>query len=164
VNSTQSGVSNTAAFTIAHDGTKSLFSIVETKGSFEEFGVGTTDTICAKTGSKWTCYSGSLGAEIGASLTTFLADFGTKAALAELTAAAHGSVSSRTVDGQTATCATFNPTTGSGSDTVCITSQGVLAEETGTNAEGTFSLKLTSLSTSVPSNEFTLPATPTTLP
>ena len=162
MSSTESGVSNKTTFTVAHAGSDSLVAIAESKGSFEEFEVGKTDTVCSKPAATWTCYSGSFAAEIGASLSIFVKDFGAKAAIAELAAASGGTISSSTVDGQAVTCASFK--TSSGSYKVCVTSQGVMAEVVGQNTQGTFTLTLTSLSSSVPSNEFTPPAKATSIP
>jgi hypothetical protein len=164
VKSTESGKTSTVNLTIAHQGSNSLFAVAETTGTFEEFGLDNKDTICVKQAAKSMCYNGSLGAEFGASVNTFINNFGTKTWLAALKAASGGSDSSRTIDGQSDTCVTFIAKTGTGSTTICVTSQGVLAEATGTNAEGTYTMMITSFSASVPSNEFTLPATPTTLP
>jgi hypothetical protein len=162
VTSTLSGTTGKTNFTIAHQGTNSLFAVAESKGSFEEFGLNKKDTVCAKQGATWMCLGGSLGTEVSASLNVFLNDFGTKAWLAELTAASGGKVSSRTIDGQSDTCISFNAKTGTGSYTICVTSQGVLAEGTGQSAQGTWTVKLTNFSTNVPSNEFTPPAKVTT--
>jgi hypothetical protein len=164
VKSTESGKTSTVNLTIAHQGSNSLFAVAEPTGTFEELGLDGKDTICIKQAAKSMCYNGSLGAEFGASVNNYINNFGTKMWLAALKAASGGSDSSRTIDGQSDTCVTFNATTGTGSTTICVTSQGVLAEAVGTNAEGTYTMMITSFSASVPSNEFTLPATPTSLP
>ena len=53
-----------------------------------------------------------------------------------------------------------------GPGSFCVTAQGVLGyvQWTGAKASQGGSFEITSYSTSVPANEFTLPATPTTLP
>jgi hypothetical protein len=164
VKSTESGKTSTVNLTIAHQGSNSLFAVTETTGTFEEFGLDGKDTICVKQATSSMCYTGSLGAEFGASVNAFINNFGTKTWLAALKAASVGSDSTRTIDGQSDTCVTFHATTGTGSTTICVTSQGVLAAAVGTNAEGTYTMTITSFSASVPSDEFTLPATPTTMP
>ena len=78
------------------------------------------------------------------------------------------SYSSKTVNGISLSCVTATDVTGQNGTggTFCVTDQGVLGyvSTTGATAANSFSFEITSYSTSVPSNEFTLPATPTTIP
>jgi hypothetical protein len=168
VKATTSGTNQSINFTVGHAGSSTAFSIAEPQGSFEEIAVNNKDTWCVKSAGSWKCYTGSLGATFGASLNVFLDDFSESATLdrirAERAGAYETSSSTGTVDGQAVTCITYHTHTDSGVYTVCITSQGVLAQVVGTNTQGHFTETLTSLSTSVPSNEFTPPATPTTIP
>jgi hypothetical protein len=168
ISGTESGKAVNGTFEIAHSGTNSLFSFDESASQFEEIGSGSKGTVCAKTSGHWTCYSGAGAAAIGASVKDFENLYGSKAELTELKAEESGaydvSSSTETIGGQSATCATFKTHTSNGSYTVCITAQGEMAEVRGTTTTGTFTLTLSSYSTSVPSSAFTLPATPTTIP
>jgi len=168
VKGTTSGVSQSVNFKIGHSGSSTAFSIAEAKGSFEEIVVSNKDTWCEKTAGSWSCFTGSLGATIGAALNVFLGDFSESATLdrikAERAGAFETSTSSSTVAGQPVTCITYHSHTDGGVYTVCVTSQGVLAQVVGTTNQSHFTETLTSISTSVPSNEFIPPATPTTIP
>jgi hypothetical protein len=168
VSGVSDGNSDSGTFTIAHDGSSSLFGITETKGAFEEISAGGKVTICAKEAAGWTCFGGSLGSEFGASLDPFLDLYSAKAQAAQLkaeeAAAFDVTTSSKTVAGQSVSCVTYHSHTDSAEGTICVTSQGVMAEAFGSSSSGKWTLTLTSFSSNVPSNEFTLPATPTTIP
>jgi hypothetical protein len=168
VKSTTSGVSNSINFTVGHAGKSTVFSIAEPQGSFEEIDAHNIDTWCAKSAGSWKCYTGSLGATIGTALNVFLSDFSESATLARLEAAKDDaydvSTSSTTIDGRPVTCVTYHAHVDSGVYTICVTVQGILARVVGVNAQEHFTVALTGISTTVPSNEFTPPATPTTIP
>jgi len=82
-------------------------------------------------------------------------------------AGAKATISSKSVNGISLRCISVSGIAGqSGSGTYCVTDQGILgyASWTGATAADSGSFEISSYSTSVPSNEFTLPATPTTIP
>jgi hypothetical protein len=77
------------------------------------------------------------------------------------------SYSSKSVNGLSLSCVSVTGATNEkGTGTFCVTSQGVLGyvSWTGTTAADAGSFEITSFSTTVPAGEFTLPATPTTIP
>lgn len=166
LNSSTSGASETGTLTIAHSGSSSLFGVTTKKGttnaSFEEIITAGKTTICAKTAATWTCFGGALSTELGTSLDPFLHLYSAKSQITTLKAEEAGAYditsSSKNVGGQSVNCITFHTHTNPGVYTVCVTSQGVLAEVDGQNSSGHWTLTLTSLSTSVPSTEFTPPA------
>jgi hypothetical protein len=167
VQSTTSGKSTKGTFTLAHDGSSSLVGFVEATGSFEEIKSGSTVDFCTKSSASWECFGGAEAASLGGSITAVTSVFGSSAALDLLkadAAEAGATESSSTFAGQPVTCLTFPNKTTSGTSTVCVTSNGVLAEEKATTPTGNVLVTLQSFSSSVPSSEFTPPATPTTIP
>jgi hypothetical protein len=77
------------------------------------------------------------------------------------------SYSSKSVNGFSLSCVSVTGATNEkGTGTFCVTAQGVLGyvSWTGATAASAGSFEITSYSTTVPSGEFTLPATPTTIP
>ncbi|MGC9963567.1 MAG: hypothetical protein ABSE47_16950 [Acidimicrobiales bacterium] len=167
VQSTTSGKSTKGTFTLAHDGSSSLVGFVESTGAFEEIKAGSAVYLCTKTTASWQCFSGAEAATLGASVTAVASIYGSSAALDLLkadAAEAGATESSSTFAGQPVTCLTFPNKTTSGTSTVCVTSNGVLAEEKATTPTGNVLVTLQSFSTSVPSSEFTPPATPSTIP
>ena len=77
------------------------------------------------------------------------------------------SYSSKSVNGLSLSCISVTGAKGEkGTGTFCVTPQGVLGyvSWTGTTGSQAGSFEITSFSTSVPADEFTLPATPTKLP
>jgi hypothetical protein len=168
VSSTTAGKTTNVPFTIAHEGSNALFSVVEGSGSFEEIGIGSKAIVCAETGTTWKCFSGSYGQTLGASLSALTDLYGSKAALTTLKADESSSSdvtqSSKTVAGQNVSCWTFHAASNGGVYTDCVTSNGVLAEEYGQSATTKFQVVISKFSTTVPSSEFTPPATPTSTP
>jgi len=167
---TSTGTPTSGTFTLAHSGSNSLVAATEPNGSFEEITTGTTSIICSKSSSTgaWMCFGGSEVGSLGAGLTALTNVYGSKAALATLRAEAakvsHLSESSSTIAGQSVNCWTYTSTTTSGTYTFCVTSAGVLAQLKGHSSNGNYEMDLQTYSTSVPSNEFTAPATVTTIP
>ncbi|MGO8877563.1 MAG: hypothetical protein ACLQNG_17605 [Acidimicrobiales bacterium] len=166
---TNDGQSTNGTFTVAHSGTSSLFSVDETKGSFEEIATSSATDVCTKSASTWTCFTGPEASTLGSTISAFSDVYGSKAALALVQAhlaQAGATSSSSTVGGQPVTCWTWKDTTtgSAGTYTVCVTSSGVFAQEKSTTSTGTNTVTLQSYSTSVPASEFTPPATPTTTP
>lgn len=164
----EGGKSVSGTIQIAHSGGDELFGFVEGTNQFQEIKNGKTSAICAKSNGTWNCYNGSIASTIGASLTEVEDLYGSKAEVAALKANESGaygvSTSSQTIGGQSASCTTFKTHTDNGSYTVCITSAGVLAKAYGSSTNGTYTLTLTSYSSSVPASVFTFPATPKSLP
>jgi len=163
---TLTGPNTSGTFTLAHDGTSSLVGFASKTGNFEETTSAGKSYICDKqsTAAAWTCYGGAEVATLGASLTDIAAIYGSKAALESLAAASGATQSSSTFAGQPVTCWTYHSKTSSGAYTVCVTGAGVIAEWKAQDSTGQSQMVLTSYSTSVPSSEFTPPATPTTMP
>lgn len=166
---TNDGQVTNGTFTVAHSGSSSLFSVDETKGSFEEIATSSATDVCTKSASTWTCFTGPEAATLGSTVSAFSDVYGSKAALALVQAhlAQQGATSSSsTVGGQPVTCWSWKSTTtgSAGTFMVCITSGGVFAQEKSTTSTGTNTVTLQSYSTSVPASEFTPPATPTTTP
>lgn len=167
VQGTTSGKSENGTFTLAHDGSSSLIGFAGATSTFEEIKVGSTVYLCTKASASWQCFSGAEAATLGASVTAVASIYGSGAALDLLkadAAAAGATESSSTFAGQPVTCLTFPNKATSGTATVCVTSNGVLAEEKATTPTGNVLVTLKSFSSSVPSSEFTPPATPTTIP
>jgi hypothetical protein len=80
---------------------------------------------------------------------------------------AHTSYSSMTLNGYSLSCLSVTGAPNeTGTGKFCVTAQGVLGyvQWTGAKASQGGSFEITNYSTSVPANEFTLPATPTTVP
>ncbi|MGO9195873.1 MAG: hypothetical protein ACLQK4_01935 [Acidimicrobiales bacterium] len=164
---TEAGKAVTGTFEIAHEGSSALFGFTEGAAQYEEIDANGKQAVCLKTAGAWKCYSGSIAADFGSALTDFENIYGSKAALADLKAqeanAYDTSTSSETIAGQSATCITYHSHVESGSYTVCITSQGEMAKVLASSATGSFTVTLSSYSTTVPSSTFALPATPTTV-
>jgi len=166
--STEAG--KTITMTLAHSGSNSLFGVLTSSGQFKEILAGTATDICAQEAGAWHCYSGVGG--MAAAFTSMIKEFenlyGSQALAQYLKADANIAVgtatSSKTIAGQQVTCVSFHLTTSSAHWTYCVTSQGVIAEAEGSASTGTFAMTMTSYSTNVPGNEFTPPATPTTIP
>jgi hypothetical protein len=165
---TEAGKSVNGTLTVAHSGTSSLFGVVTAQGAFEEIVTGTTSVICAKQAAAWECFGGASAASLGASVAAFSDLYSSKAALALLKSdsalASDVTESSSTVAGQPVSCYTFHAKTDNGLYTFCVTASGVMAEWYGSDTTGNWKLLVSSYSSSVPSNEFTPPATPTTIP
>jgi hypothetical protein len=168
VSGTENGVPNSGTFTLAHDGTNSLIGVAEKQGNFEEIGSGAKAVICSKSGAAWMCFSGAEVASLSAGVTAFVNIYGSKAALDALKAESTGlkgvTTSTSTFAGQTVTCITYHSTVDDSTGTFCVTAAGVIAEWKGTSSTGSQQMVLKTYSTSVPSSEFTPPATPTTIP
>lgn len=168
VSSTENGTSVTGTFTVAHAGSETLFAASTPQGSFEEIINKSKTTICARETGKWMCFSGSLGATIEKDVKPFIDNFSQKSELAKLKALGSGAsgatTSTKTFAGQTVTCLTFHASAPKGVYTVCVTSQGVMAEAGGQNSTGHYSLTLSNFTASVPSNEFNPPAKATASP
>ncbi len=92
-------------------------------------------------------------------------NFSAKSELAKLKAEESGaygvSTSTKTFAGQSVSCLTYHTHANSGTYTVCVTPEGILAEALGQDGSGHYSLTLSKLTPGVPSNEFTPPAKPT---
>ncbi|HXY43052.1 MAG TPA: hypothetical protein VEH29_02590 [Acidimicrobiales bacterium] len=166
-----SGTTTTVGtFTLAHAGSDDLVGFAGKTSDFEEIVAGTTDVICVKQTStaSWTCYSGAEVASLGASLTALEDVFGSHAALEYLRALApagtHLTQSTGSFAGQSVSCWTATTASNSGTYTYCVTSAGVIAEAIGKDSTSSWRMVLTSYSSSVPSSEFTPPATPSTIP
>jgi hypothetical protein len=167
---TASTQSTTMKLTLAHSGSDSLFGVVNTTGQFEEILAGTATDICVQESGSWHCYSGVGGA--GAAFATMIKEFENayssttlaQTLKADESTAVGTATSTNTIAGQPVTCVSYHLTTNSDHWTYCVTSQGVIAQAEGSASTGTFDMKMTKYSASVPNNEFTPPATPTTIP
>ncbi len=165
---TGSSFNGTGTMTLAHSGTNSLVGFSTSSGKFEEMGSGSTAVFCEATGSTWQCFKGSNLASLEVSLTDMVKNYSSSAMITALKAdtslATDVSQSSQTIAGQPSTCVSFTLTTTSGSATYCASSSGVMDEFEGHSATSSVKVILSSFSSSVPSSEFTPPATPTAFP
>jgi hypothetical protein len=158
------------SLTIAEEPPDSLFGGTTASGTFKLITLGTKSYICSggAGGTGATCFSE--GAE--ASLADLFALYQPNYYLPYFQAAAKAagaqvSYSSKSVNGFSLSCVSVTGATNEkGTGTFCVTGQGVLGyvSWTGATAASAGSFEITSFSTTVPSDEFTLPATPTTIP
>lgn len=158
------------SLTIAEQSPDSLFAGTSSSGSFKLITLGTKSYICSggSGGTAATCFSA--GAE--ASLADVFAFYEPSYYLpyfqeAATAAGGHVSYSSKSISGFSLSCISVTGAKDeNGTGTFCVTPEGVLGYVawTGTTASSAGSFEITSFSTSVPSGEFTLPATPTTIP
>lgn len=163
---TSSTTSKVTTFSITQQGANSKFEVTSGTGVVSFITVGGKGYYCEQSSSTTSCFdAGSTGASMEAAFSEFQSsDYLPEIEALATAHGAHLSYSTRTVNGIPAQCVTATGLTGeTGSGTFCVTSSGVLAlvQTTGTHA-GSF--ELTSYSTSVPSDAFTLPAKPTSLP
>ncbi|GEM_PF-1035471 len=159
------------SLTIAQQPPDSLFGGSSSSGTFELITLGKKSYICSGQTS-----AGSGGMCISEGATSSEADlfkiYEPNFYLPYFQAAAKASggqvsYSSKTVSGISLSCVSVSGEAGeTGTGTFCVTDQGVLGYVawTGATASQNGSFEITSYSTSVPANEFTLPATPTTIP
>ncbi|MGO9334737.1 MAG: hypothetical protein ACLQCU_11945 [Acidimicrobiales bacterium] len=156
------------SLTMARQGSDSLFEGTTSSSNFELVTTGGKTYICTTpTGGSATCYdetgTASSLAEIfdAYSSSTYLPYFQEAASAS----GGHATYSSKTVNGISLSCVSVSNADGN-AGTFCVTAQGVLGyvSWTGTTSTDSGSFELESYSTSVPSDEFTLPATPTTIP
>ena len=157
------------SLTIAEQPPDSLFGGTTTSGTFKLITLGTKSYICTGgAGAAATCFSEATEA----SLADLFALYQPNYYLPYFQAAAKAggaqvSYSSKSVNGFSLSCVTVaGATNEKGTGTFCVTDQGVLGyvSWTGATAASAGSFEITSYSTTVPSGEFTLPATPTTIP
>ena len=159
------------SLTIAQQGSDSLFGGTSSSGKFELVNLGKKSYICSgqtSSGTGGMCLSEGAAAseadlfkmyEPGYYLPYFQA--------AAKASGGQVSYSSKSVNGISLSCVSVTDPTGkTGTGTFCVTDQGVLGYVawTGATAADNGSFEITSYSTSVPASEFTLPATPTTIP
>lgn len=121
--------------------------------------------VCSQTTASWRCFSAGLaGLAIGALYTAFQPK-AIYPAVEKLVKASGATVttSSRTINGIAMSCVTVTGLAASKNGIFCVTSDGALgyAKASGNNKE---LIELTAYSTTVPSNEFVLPAKPTASP
>jgi hypothetical protein len=165
---TSAATNELTTLTIAQQSPNQLFEGSEKSGTFELITLGAKSYICTKSSGTSTCFS-SAAASSEADLfalyepSKYLPYFQAAASAA----GGHTSVSTKSVNGYSLSCITVSGAANeNGTGTFCVTSQGVLGYVawTGTKATDGGSFEITNYSTSVPAGEFTLPATPTTLP
>ena len=157
------------SLTIAEQPPDSLFGGTTTTGTFKLITLGTKSYICSgAAGSGAACFSeaaaGSLAGLFALYQPNYYLPYFQAAAKAN---GAQVSYSSKSVNGFSLSCVTVaGATNEKGTGTFCVTDQGVLGyvSWTGATAASAGSFEITSYSTTVPSGEFTLPATPTTIP
>jgi hypothetical protein len=159
------------SLTIAQQPPDSLFGGTSSSGNFELITLGKKGYICSGQSSGGTggmCLSEGAAASEADLFKIYEPNF----YLPYFQAAAKASggqvsYSSKTVNGISLSCISVTGAAGEkGTGTFCVTDQGVLGYVawTGATASDNGSFEITSYSTSVPANEFTLPATPTTIP
>ena len=159
------------SLTIAQQPPDSLFGGTSSSGNFELITLGKKGYICSGQSSGGTggmCLSEGAAASEADLFKIYEPNF----YLPYFQAAAKASggqvsYSSKTVNGISLSCISVTGAAGEkGTGTFCVTGQGVLGYVawTGATASDNGSFEITSYSTSVPANEFTLPATPTTIP
>ncbi len=166
---TSGGSKSLTSLTIAEQPPDSLFGGTTGSGTFKLITLGSKSYICTGgAGSGATCFSEAAEA----SLADLFALYEPNYYLPYFQAAAKAqgaqvSYSSKSVNGFSLSCvAVTGATNEKGTGTFCVTDQGVLGyvSWTGATAADAGSFEITSYSTTVPSGEFTLPATPTTIP
>jgi hypothetical protein len=159
------------SLTIAQQPPDSLFAGTSSSGTFELITLGNKSYICSgqsASGTGGICLSegaASSEADVFAPYEpNFYLPYFQAAAKA---AGAQVSYSSKSVSGLSLSCVSVTGAAGeTGTGTFCVTDQGVLGyvSWTGSTASQNGSFEITSFSTTVPAGEFTLPATPTTIP
>ncbi len=160
---TGSSATPSGSYVVAHEGSDELISIDSSPGRLEQVVLGSKTYVCAQLSTGWQCFFGPASKDLGLEFSKIFGVVGTAAALAALRADSAGATTSTgTVDGRAVVCA--HSTTSSKTVTVCVLADGVLAEFESQSSSGTTKVVLSSFSSSVPSDEFMLPATPTTLP
>ena len=156
------------SLTIARQGSDSIFKGTTASSDFELVTTGGKSYVCTTpTGGSTTCYKET---GIGSSLAEIFDAYSSSAYLPYFQEAAsasggHATFSSKSVNGISLSCVSVS-NVGSNAGTFCVTAQGVLGYVgwSGTKKSAGGSFEITSFQTSVPSNEFTLPAKPTTIP
>ncbi|MHB8325398.1 MAG: hypothetical protein ACYDEA_12130 [Candidatus Dormibacteria bacterium] len=157
--------------TIAVDGSNAKFGVQSATGSnFEEISTAGGSVFCTQgAAGPWFCFHAAAGA--GAGLASIAAVYApghllttVQAAVAAETSGGQITTSSRTLNGVSMSCLTLagHPGVITGA-TYCITSQGVLGYAASAGPPAS-SMTLLSFSTSIPSGEFTPPATPQAQP
>ncbi|MFZ2058586.1 MAG: hypothetical protein WAV54_14360 [Acidimicrobiales bacterium] len=156
------------SLTMARQGSDSLFKGTTSSSNFELITTGGKSYLCMTPSSgSASCYkeTGSASSLAGIfdaySSSTYLPYFQEAASAS----GGHATYSSKTVNGIPLSCVSVS-NAGGNAGTFCVTAQGVLGyvSWSGTTTTDSGSFELESYSTSVPSDEFTLPATPTTIP
>ena len=155
------------SLTIAQQSPNTLFEAVTSTSTVEILTIGAKSYLCSETGGKWTCLNGGKSDPE----TAMFAFYEPGTYLPEVEAAvkaqgAQATYSAKTVNGFALSCISVTGAKGEkGTGTFCVTAQGVLgyvSYSSTTGGSGNF--ELTKYATSVPSSDFTLPATVTTLP
>ncbi len=158
------------SLTIAEEPPDSLFGGTTASGSFKLITLGTKSYICSggAGGTAATCFSEGADASLADLFALYEPNYYLPYFQAAAKAAgAQVSYSSKSVNGFSLSCvAVAGATNEKGTGTFCVTDQGVLGyvSWTGATAASAGSFEITSFSTTVPSGEFTLPATPTKIP
>jgi len=166
---TSSASKELTTLTIAQQSSDQVFKGTTSSGSFEFLTLGAKSYLCSQSGSgAATCFSS--GATNPESELFSIYEPSRYLPYFEAAASAAGGTatySTKSVNGYPLSCITASGVKGeNGSGTFCVTAQGVLGYVawTGTSASESGSFEITSYSTTIPANEFTLPATPTTIP
>ncbi len=157
--------------TIAQQPPNALFEGTGSTGKFELISLGNKSYVCSTQSSGGTgalCFNAGANAAEADLFALYEPNFYLPYfQAAAKTEGAQVSYSSKSVSGISLSCISVTGATGEkGTGTFCVTPEGVLGyvSWTGSTASQAGSFEITSFSTSVPANEFTLPATPTKIP
>jgi len=155
--------------TVAQQSPDQVFKGTTSSGSFEFLRLGTKSYLCSQSGSGAAMCFSSGATNPEAELFSLYEPSRYLPYFQEAASAAGGtaSYSTKSVNGYSLSCITVSGAKDeNGSGTFCVTAQGVLGYVawTGTSASESGSFEITSYSTTVPANEFALPAKPTTIP
>ncbi len=166
-----SGQPTAMTISIAVDGSDAKVDVRTSAGSnIEEISTAGGTVFCSQgAAGPWLCFHAAAGAGAGLASIAALYSPGhllttVQAAMAAEAAGGQIATSARTLNGFPMSCLTFRAHAGLASAaTYCITSQGVLGYAASSGPPAT-SMTLLSFSTSIPSGEFTPPATPVAQP
>ena len=157
------------SLTLAQQSPDQLFKGSTSTGTFEFLTLGTKSYLCSQSASAAaTCFnSGASNPEAEMFSLYEPSKYLPYFEAAASAAGGHATASTKTVNGYPLSCVTVSGAANeNGTGTFCVTGQGVLGYVawTGTTAADSGSFEITSYSTTVPSGEFALPATPTSIP
>jgi len=166
VTSSSNSSSSLEDLTIAQQAPNALFKGVSSAGTFELITRGTKSYLCSETNGTWLCFNGGKSNPEAALFAVY--EPGTYFPEVQAAVKAEGgqaSYSTKSVNGFELSCVSVSGATGEkGSGTYCVTAQGILGYVSYSSGASKGGFEIESFSTSVPSSEFTLPATPSTIP
>jgi len=166
---TSSTSKNLTSLTLAQQSPDQVLKGTTSSGTFEFLSLGTKTYLCSQSASgAATCFdSGASNPEAALFSLYEPSKYLPYFEAAASAAGGHATASSKTVNGYPLSCVTVSGVANeNGTGTFCVTAQGALGYVawTGTTTADSGSFEITSYSTTVPSGEFNLPATPTSIP